>query len=386
MTRTTGVYRVAEFAGESVRAFIPHPLPPASPPLRLEGAIESACDRASASVARLGVAASLVPSTDWFLYGFVRKEAVLTSQIEGTEATLRDVLEFEATERSSNEDVADVCNYIAALAHARREIAKPNGLPLSARLLCEAHKKLMKGVGTRRGGDKSPGLVRTTQNWVGGTRPGNARFVPPPADVVPEALSDLDRWIHGNDPLPPMVKAGLAHVQFETIHPFLDGNGRIGRLLVTLLLEHWGVIASPILYLSHAIKRRRREYYDRLSSVRTEGDWEGWMLFFLECVEESADDGVETAQKIFALTDRDRRRLTAHPRATVAAIQLLDVLPSHPMITVPGATELIGSTPPTTRKAVELLADIGILRETSGRQRDRVYAYHGYLQALTADE
>jgi Fic family protein len=387
MSRTTGSYRVSTVAGETVRAFVPAALPPAGPPLRLEGTIDAACARARTAIARLEVAASLVPSTHWFLYGFVRKEAVLTSQIEGTEATLRDVLEFEATSRTARaDDVTAVCNYVEALEYARREIAKPGGLPLSTRLLCEAHRRLMRGAAGRRGGGKRPGVIRTSQNWVGGTRPGNARFVPPPADAVPVALARLDRWIHGRDPLPPLVKAGLAHVQFETIHPFLDGNGRIGRLLITLLLEHWGVMRSPILYLSHSFKRHRREYYDRLSAVRTDGDWEGWTSFYLSCVEEAAEDGVTVAQRIFSLTGKDRGRLMSHRAATVAAIQLLDLLPSNPMVTVPTATKLLGSTAPTARKAVEVLEKIGVLRETSGRKRDRVYAYHAYLQALTADD
>lgn len=385
--RVTGRYRTSIVAGETVRAFVPAVLPPASPPLRVEGAIDAACARALAAVGRLEVAASLVPSTDWFLYGFVRKEAVLTSQIEGTEATLRDVLEFEASAHAAHgDDVAEVCNYVEALAFARRELARPKGLPLSSRLLCQAHRRLMKAAGTRRGGDKKPGEIRTSQNWVGGTRPGNARFVPPPADAVPGLLADLDRWIHGRDPLPPLVKAGLAHVQFETIHPFLDGNGRIGRLLITLLLEHWGVMQSPILYLSHSFKRHRREYYDRLSAVRTDGDWEGWTRFYLACVEEAAEDGVAVARRIFALVGTDRGRLMSHAAATVAAIHLLDLLPSNPIVTVPRAAKLLGTTAPTARKAVEVLERIGVLRETSGRQRDRVYAYHAYLQALTADE
>jgi hypothetical protein len=387
MSRSTGSYRVSVLADETVRAFVPAPLPPAEPPLRLEGQLETACTRAMTAIARLEVAANLVPSMQWFLYGFVRKEAVLTSQIEGTEATLQDVLEFEATQRTDRaDDVAEVCNYVEALDYARREIAKSKGLPLSTRLLCQAHRRLMKGSGGRRGGDKKPGVIRTSQNWVGGTRPGNARFVPPPADAVPAALAQLDRWIHGRDPLPPLVKAGLAHVQFETIHPFLDGNGRIGRLLITLLLEHWGVMRSPILYLSHSFKRHQREYYDRLSAVRTDGDWEGWTRFYLSCVEQAAEDGVSVAQRIHALTSKDRGRLMSHRSATVAAIQLLDLLPSNPMVTVPKATRLLGGTAPTARKAVELLKGIGVLRETSGRKRDRIYAYHAYLQALTTED
>ncbi len=387
MPRTTGTYRITTTAGEAVKAFLPRALPPSSPPLALEGRIETACARAMTAIARLEVAASLVPSADWFLYGFVRKEAVLTSQIEGTEATLRDVLEFEATERAAKpDDVEEVCNYVVAMTYARRELAKPDGLPLSTRLLREAHRRLMKGSSGRRGGNKQPGVIRTSQNWVGGTRPGNARFVPPPPEAVSDALAALERWIHRRDPLPPLIKAGLAHVQFETIHPFLDGNGRIGRLLITLLLEHWGVMKSPILYLSHSFKRHQREYYNRLSAVRTDGDWEGWTEFYLSCVHEAADDGVAVAQRIFALTGKDRRALTAHPRATVAAVQLLDLLPSHPIVTVPRVSRMLQSSAPTARKAIDTLVELGVLREATGRQRDRVYAYHAYLQALTADE
>jgi len=384
MPRQTGTYRTTTTTGEAVQAFVPQPLPPADPPLNVSGGIDQQCAKALAAIARLELAGNMVPSTDWFLYGFVRKEAVLTSQIEGTQATLRDVLAFEATEQAERpEDVEEVCNYVDALTYARRELAKPKGLPLSTRLLCEAHKRLMKGV---RGSDKQPGAVRKSQNWVGGTRPGNARFVPPPPEEVPAALTALERWIHSDDPLPPLIKAGLAHVQFETVHPFLDGNGRIGRLLIALLLEHWKMLKAPLLYLSLAFKRHQREYYDRLSAVRTDGDWEGWTDFYLTCVHESAENGVDVAQKLFALMNTDRRQLTGHSRATVAAIQLLDMLPEHPMVTVPRASELLKTTAPTARKAVDILAEIGVLRETTGKQRDRVFAYHKYLQILTADE
>jgi Fic family protein len=384
MPRQTGTYRTTTTTGESVQAFVPHPLPPADPPLSVSGGIDQQCTKALAALAQLEVAGNMVPSTDWFLYGFVRKEAVLTSQIEGTQATLRDVLAFEATDQAERpEDVEEVCNYVDALTYARRELAKSKGLPLSTRLLCEAHKRLMKGV---RGSDKQPGTVRKSQNWVGGTRPGNARFVPPPPEDVPAALTALERWIHGDDPLPPLIKAGLAHVQFETIHPFLDGNGRIGRLLITLLLEHWGILKSPLLYLSLAFKRHQREYYDRLSAVRTDGDWEGWTDFYLSCVHESGQNGIDVAQQLFTVLGKDRRHLTGHARATVAAIQLLDMLPEHPMVTVPRASELLKTTAPTARKAIDILAELGVLRETTGKQRDRVFAYHKYLQILTGDE
>ena len=381
MHRETGTYRVTNVGGEEVRAFIPHPLPPASPPLDLDGAQQSLLAEATGSLGRLAVAGTMVPSPDWFLYGFVRKEAVISSQIEGTQATLRDVLGFEATDRSEHpEDVIEVCNYVEALTWARRQIGRPKGLPLSTRLLYEAHKRLMKGV---RGEGTRPGEIRCSQNWIGGTRPGNARFVPPPPGAVPKAMAALDRWIHADDPLPPLVRAGLAHVQFETIHPFLDGNGRIGRLLITLLVEHWKLLPAPLLYLSLAFKRHRQEYYDRLSAVRTDGDWEGWTSFFLECVHEAADDGVSVAQELFTLLGKDREKLLRRTGVTIPTLRLFEQLPVHPIVTLPRVIKVIDTTKPTASKAITALVDAGILRETTGRVRGRVYAYNAYLRVLT---
>lgn len=335
-------------------------------------------------MARLEVAGTMVPDADWFLYGFVRKEAVITSQIEGTQTTLQDVLTFEATKQSERpEDAQEVCNYIDALTYARGELASPRGLPLTMRLLREAHKRLMRGV---RGADKSPGEIRTSQNWIGGTRPGNAVYVPPPPDAVPEALSDLNRWMHGDDTLPPLVRAGLAHVQFESIHPFLDGNGRIGRLLVALLVEHWKLFSSPLLYLSLAFKRHQVEYYRRLTAVRTDGDWEGWTTYFLECVREAADDGVDTARSQFTLLNQDRQRLLRSKRVTIPAMRLFDALPKQPIITVAGIMRRLKTPKPTAAKAIAALEAAKILREITGRQRDRVYAYQGYLRLLTGDK
>jgi Fic family protein len=393
MPRITGSYRVFKGVGgvgsaagagaeaEVVRAFVPAALPPADPPLVVEGELGRLHHEAMAALGKLSVAGSMVPSAEWFLYGFVRKEAVISSEIEGTQATLQDVVTFEATQRAERpDDVREVCNYVDALTFARKEIASGKGLPLSTRLLCQAHKRLMRGV---RGADKMPGEIRRSQNWIGGTRPGNARFVPPPPEVVPELMAQLERWIYSDDALPPLVKAGLAHVQFETIHPFLDGNGRIGRLLITLLLEHWGLLKSPILYLSLALKRRQQEYYARLSGVRSDGDWEGWTAFYLECVREAADDGVGAAERIFALLGKDRARLLSHGRATVPAIRMLDRLPSNPVITLTLAIELLAVSKPTAIKAIEALEEAGILKETTGKQRGRVYAYQKYLDVLT---
>jgi len=382
--RQTGTYRITTSHEEEVRAFVPFPLPPVDPPLGMDEATSALHEAALVSLARLAVAGSMVPSTGWFLYGFVRKEAVITSQIEGTQATLADVLSFEATQTTDRPaDVEEVCNYVDAVAYAREQIASEMGLPLSVRLLCETHRILMRGV---RGADKRPGKVRRSQNWIGGSRPGNARFVPPPPEEIANALAALERWIHEEDALPPLVRVGLAHVQFETIHPFLDGNGRIGRLLISLLVEHWGLLEQPLLYLSVAFKRRQSEYSTRLAAVRSDGDWEGWTAFFLECVREAADDGVRIAGELHALTGRDRSRLIAHERSTVAAIQLLEALPENPVVSVPLTAKLLDVSAPTARKAIELLEAIGVLRETTGKQRDRVYAYDEYMQILTSGD
>lgn len=383
MSRKTGKFRINQAFGEEVRAFIPHPLPPANPSLDVSNLTDT-LHSAQAALAQLAITGSVVPNIDWFLYGFVRKEAVITSQIEGTQATLRDIASFEATSKTDRpDDVEEVCNYVEALKYARQQIATPDGLPLSTRLLCEIHLRLMQGV---RGQDKQPGEVRRSQNWIGGSRPGNAQFVPPPPEEVMNCLTDLECWIHSGDSLPPLIKAGLAHVQFETIHPFLDGNGRIGRMLIGLLIEHWGLLNQPLLYLSLAFKQRQQEYYQRLAAVRSEGDWEGWTEFFLDCVNEAAGDGIRVAQSLNALIARDREKIVKHERSTVAAIQLLEHLPSHPIITNAIATKLLGLTAPPTRKAIDLLESAGILRETTGQKRDRVYAYQDYLHVLTADQ
>jgi Fic family protein len=279
-------------------------------------------------------------------------------------------------------DVEEVCNYISALRYARSQLSRPNGLPLATRLLCESHRRLMSGT---RGSEKNPGELRRSQNWIGGTRPGNAHFVPPPHDIVPESLSQLERWIHKPDALPPLVRAGMAHVQFETIHPFPDGNGRIGRLLIALLLEHWALLDARLLYISVAFKRHRAEYYEKLSAVRTSGDWEGWNRFFLACVREAADDGVAASKRLFAVLTTDRARLVEVPSVTVPAIRLFDRLPAHPLVTLPLAAKLINSSTPTAAKAITVLQKAGVLRETTGRIRKRTYAYEKYLRVLTED-
>lgn len=383
MSRETGKYVTREFAGERVNAFVPYPLPPANPVFCLEGILCDLHSTAIAAIGRLEIAGSMVPSPDWFLYGFVRKEAVVSSQIEGTQATLEDVVAWEATRQSDRTaDVEEICNCVDALTFARAEIEKPDGLPLCVRLLCAVHQRLMRGA---RGSDKQPGMVRTSQNWIGGTRPGTARFVPPPPDEVPDCLSALEQWIHSGDSLPPLVRAGLAHVQFETIHPFLDGNGRIGRLLITLLVEQWGLLSSPLLYVSLGFKRHQQEYYERLSRVRTHGDWEGWIEFFLRCVIESADDGVTTAQRLFQVVGEDRLKAIQHQSATVNSLRLFELLPQHPVVTLARAGELLAATKPTTQKAIDSLCAARVLHEVTGRKRDRVYAWQSYIDVLGTD-
>lgn len=382
MVRIVGAYEQNSTAGETVNAFVPAPLPPSNPPLIMDAELSSLLQRAAAAVARLNLAGTMVPSLDWLLYSFVRKEAVVSSQIEGTQATLVDLLMYEASGKADTVDDADVkqvCNYIDALNYARKQMRSKNGLPLSMRLLNEAHRRLMKNV---PGGHQSPGEIRRSQNWIGGTRPDNAAYVPPPPNRLGNLLGSFEKYIHENDALPPLIRAGLLHVQFETIHPYLDGNGRIGRLLITLLLEHWDLLDAPLLYLSLYFKRHRAEYYRRLNSVRTDGDFEGWLKHFLEGVAVIADETVETSQKLFALTSADRAKVLSLRATSMAGIRLFELLPAYPIITVAKAVKLLKTTKPTATKAVFGLVEAGILVETTGRRRDRAYSYEAYLNLL----
>jgi Fic family protein len=382
MARVTGRYERTAVAGEEVRAFVPGPLPPADPTLSLDSEALELLGRAERELSRLELAGEMVPSVDWFIYGFVRKEAVISSQIEGTQATLIDLLTFEARredDAAPGPDVQEVCNYLDALAYAREQLSRPDGLPLSMRLLNGAHERLMRGA---RGADKQPGKVRQTQNWIGGTRPGNAAFVPPPPNLLDGLLSDFERYIHADDGLPPLVRAGLLHLQFETIHPYLDGNGRIGRLLVTLLLEEWKLLSKPLLYSSLFFKRNRDDYYRLLNVVRVDGDWESWIRFFLESVASIAKEATDTARDLSALVSADRARTLAAPSSSVMAVRLFEALGQHPIVTIARVTELLEITKPTATKAVNTLVDAGILTETSGRRRDRTYSYAAYLDRL----
>jgi Fic family protein len=380
--RVTGRTVKRTLAGEEVATFVPYPLPPRDPPLEVDGARAALLDRASQALARLEIAGEMVPSLDWFIYAFVRKEAVLSSQIEGTQATLIDLLEYEAEQdERASDDVREVCNYLDATRYARGQLESERGLPLSMRLLNEAHRRLMRGV---RGAHKQTGEVRRSQNWIGGTRPGNAAFLPPPPEELPALIGELERYLHAQDGLPPLVRIGLAHVQFETLHPYLDGNGRIGRLLITLLLEHWRLLSAPLLYLSLFFKRHRCEYYRLLGEVRGHGKWEAWTDFFLEGVATIADEAVATAREIFALVNADRERLLAARSASVMAIKLMEQLPLHPVVSIPTVVKLLKTTKPTAGKAVEVLENLHVLTETSGKQRDRTYAYAVYLEKLRA--
>jgi len=382
MQRTTGEYEHTAVGGEKVAAFIPYPLPPANPPLTLGTEHGGLLQTAEEGLRRLELAAAMVPSLEWFIYGFVRKEAVVSSQIEGTQATLIDLLAHEAAGEDAagdSGDVQEVCNYLDALTFARSELAREGGLPLSMRLLNQAHARLMAGA---RGADRLPGEIRRSQNWIGGTRPGNAAFVPPPPHRVQETLSGLEKYIHTPDDLAPLIRAGLLHVQFESIHPYLDGNGRVGRLLIALLLEHWGLLSAPLLYLSLFFKRHRDEYYRRLSSVRTEGDWEGWIAYFLEGVGTIAEEAVDSARELFDLVTRDRSAVLAARAGSMMAARLFELLPGHPMLTIARAVELLQTTRPTATKAIQTLVDAGVLTESSGKKRDRTFVYATYLDVL----
>ena len=381
--RTTGHSEDVVAGGEEVPAFLPEPLPPNNPPLVIDERISERLRAAEQALARLDLAGEMVPSLDWFIYAFVRKEAVLSSQIEGTQATLIDLLAFEANEQASpNADIEEVCNYLDALNYARTQIADAHGLPLSMRLLNEAHRRLMHGV---RGAGRQPGQVRRHQNWIGGSRPGNAIYVPPPPHVLDDLLGAFEKYMHGNDPLPQLIRAGLLHVQFETIHPYLDGNGRIGRLLVTLLFEHWQLLEKPLLYLSLFFKRHQSEYYRRLDAVRTEGDWEGWIDFFLDGVATIADEAVVSARDLFALIGADRARVLESGTLSVSAVRLFEFLPPHPIVTVASVMRLLGASKPTATRAVETLVAADVLVETTGKKRGRSFAYQAYLDRLRVE-
>ncbi|MDN0084665.1 Fic family protein [Crenobacter sp. SG2305] len=381
MTRSTGTYALSTTLGESVRAFVPHPLPPTAP--ALEPAVFADLNRqAELALARLAGVSGLVPSVDWLLYSAIRKEALLTSQIEGTQATLTDLFDEEAGFKVSNtDDVEEVTNYLRAFHWVQEQLRDPKGLPISMRLLCDAHRLLLDGA---RGAGKQPGELRRSQNWIGGTRPGNAVFVPPPPERVSELLADMERFIHDTaTDLPPMVKVALIHAQFETIHPFLDGNGRIGRLLIAALFEHWELLSEPLMYLSGYLKQHQAEYYRRLSAIRTDGDWEAWVTFFLEGVATAAGDAEKNIIEVASLVAADRRRLLQSPKAGPASYRLFEMLPMMPRFTIERVRQQLDTSFPTATAAVKVLEDLGIVTEMTGQKKNRSYSYQAYVELLS---
>jgi Fic family protein len=376
---TTGHHRVTLAGEERVSAFVPNPLPPI-PPLDLSGARQRLLERATLAVGRLDSISTLLPDPHLFLYSYVRREAVLSSQIEGTQSSLSDLLLFELEEAPGTplDDVVEVSNYVAALTHGMNRLR--DGFPLCNRLLREMHGVLMR---QGRGSEKMPGEFRRSQNWIGGTRPGNAAFVPPPPEEVEACMANLERFLHETDSgLPVLVKTALAHVQFETIHPFLDGNGRLGRLLIALLLQQGRLLSQPLLYLSLYLKEHRSQYYDHLNRVRATGDWEAWLDFFLEGVERTAEQAVGTARRLADVFQGDADALGNLGRAGLSASRALAELRERPVLTL-RHLELRGSMSfPTAARAMENLVKLGIARELTGQRRNRVFVYDRYLRLL----
>lgn len=376
----TGDYESTTVGGETVRAFIPKRLPP-DPPLDFGADLQSALEDATLAVGRLDGAAARLPDPLFFLYPYVRKEALLSSQIEGTQSSLSDLLLYELDEAPGApiDDVVEVSNYVAALDHGLRRIRA--GFPLSNRLIREIHEVLLlKGRGSR----KDPGNFRRSQNWIGGTRPGNASFVPPPHNRVPDCMAELEQFIHAEDDgLATMVRAGLAHPQFETIHPFLDGNGRVGRLLITLMLCDAHVLKEPLLYLSLFLKQHRSLYYELLDRVRRTGDWEAWLSFFLEGVAKTADEAAATELRLTSLFDKHHSELEQEGRRAGSALKVHEALKSRPLLTIAKAAELTGLSFPAVSSAMDVLEELDVAAEVTGRKRGRVFSYEEYLRILS---
>ena len=365
---------------EPFKAFIPRDLPP-QPPLALDDSANDLLERANRALGRLDGIAMLLPDISLYLYFYVRKEAVLSSQIEGTQSSLSDLLLFENDEIPGVpiDDVSEVSNYVAALYHGLERIR--SGAPLTSRLIREMHEILLS---SGRGSRRAPGEFRRSQNWIGGTRPGNALYVPPPHDEVIPKMAALEKYLH-DEPrrTPTLIKAAFAHVQFETIHPFLDGNGRLGRLLITLMLCYEQALREPLLYLSLYFKRHRGFYYELLQSIRTEGDWEGWLTFFLEGVEETSKQTVDSSRRILSLFDEDRRKIDRLGRAAASAFRLHQLLQKRPLLPVPDAASALTLSRTAVTNALERMAEAGIVRDIASRGRKRVFAYQAYLDILS---
>lgn len=375
-----GSYVPRSVAGEAYKAYVPAALPP-SPALDMDRLYKS-LDQAMKALGALDGLAKLLPDISLSLYMYVRKEALVSSQIEGTQSSLSDLLLYENDEAPTVavDDVEEVSNYIAALNHGLARMK--DGFPLSVRLICEMHQILLRGG---RGSNKAPGEFRRSQNWIGGIRPGKARFVPPPPEMVNELMSDLEKFAHEEEmKMPALVKAALLHVQFETIHPFLDGNGRLGRLLITLLLCADGVLIEPILYLSLHFKEHRQLYYDLLQDVRLKDDWERWCEFFLDGVTETATQAAEDAKKIIELLDKDRVRIGQIGKAAPTALKVHSYLVKKPYLSLTKAAKELDISVPTITNTVAKLEEIGVLKELTGQARNRLFAYTNYLDILAA--
>ena len=374
-----GKYVTISTVGEKAKAFVPTPLPP-HPPIDWTPELRSKFDQALLAIGRLDSVSILLPDTSLFLYMYIRKEAVLSSMIEGTQSSLSDLLLFELDQEPSVplDDVREVSNYVAALDHGLRLLK--DGLPLSLRLLREIHGVLLaKG----RENNQTPGEFRRSQNWIGGTRPGNAAFVPPPAEKVIECMSKLELFLHDQpEPTPVLLKAALAHVQFETIHPFLDGNGRLGRLLITLLLCEQKVLLKPMLYLSLYFKTHRQYYYELLDNVRLTGDWEDWLEFFAEAVIVTATQAVETARQLLDLSKQDRDKISNLGRAATSSQKVHRALMEHPIATSGSLVEKTGITPATVNKALGHLVNLGIVKELTAQKRNRLFSYADYIEIM----
>ena len=354
------------------KAFIPTPLPP-DPPIAWDEGLQQSLSRADMALGRLDGIATILPNPDLFVAMYVRKEAVLSSQIEGTRATLLDIFDYETTGEIAK-DVDEVVNYVRAM---NRGLERLRTLPLSLRLIREIHEELLKGV---RGEHRTPGEFRTSQNWIGppGSTINNALFIPPPPHEMSAAMGDLERFIHKRDNLPALIKNALIHAQFETIHPFLDGNGRVGRLLIAFILTHDDILKRPLLYLSYHFRRNRQEYYDRLNNIRNKGDWEGWLKFFLTGVYEVSKQAAETARKIIALQERDRARVFHSPNG----LKLVDHLFLNPLVTIHEIRRLTGISHATASRLTKQLIELGILDEITGYARNQKFLYKEYFNIL----
>ena len=380
MNREAGKYITSTVGGESYQAFLPTPLPP-DPPLALDGELLKWLEKANRAIGRLDGISDVLPDSHLFLYQYVRKEALLSSQIEGTQSSFSDLLLFEMDETPGVplDDVREVSNYIAAMNHGLRRMSQ--GFPLSLRLLREIHAILLKDG---RGAHKQPGKFRRSQNWLGGSRPGNAVYVPPPPEYLMECLDPFERFLHdeaGSTPV--LLKSSLAHVQFEIIHPFLDGNGRLGRLLITLILINEAVLREPMLYLSLYFKTHRSAYYDHLQRVRLEGDWEGWLRFFLQGVLETAQQAVETARTVLDLFEQDRERIRGLGRIAGSCLQLHQRLQQKAIVNIPDSARALEINRTTISNCIRRLQELGIAREITGQRRNRLFVYDRYVRILS---